>query len=479
MNRKIHISWIIAWISVGILCGVVLSIKSYVIFTSFSWLVVGISLAAVSLINRRVFIVFLAVIAGLSIGLYRGSTVYTTQSGYGQLFGHFVVVSGTVAEDTSFSSDGQQRIKLKNIKIYNKTLPGQVWVSTSDINEIKRSDQLTAEGRLNEGFGNFSASIFRAEITEIKRIKYTDPALEVRDKFAEEVRKAVSEPEASLGIGYLTGQHSTLPEDLNNNLRLLGLTHIVVASGYNLTILVRFARRSFAKVSKYLATFVSLTLVFSFILVTGFSPSMSRAGLIAILSIIAWYFGRTIHPFVLLPFSAAITVLINPSFMWGDLGWYLSFAAFAGVMILSPLLLDYFWGRKSTNQAHQIFLETLSAQIATAPIIAYTFSTYAPLSVLANLLILPFIPVVMILTFVAGIGSLIFGNLAALFGFPATVILNYMTAVISRLSELPFSEGTVEVGLPQVATAYLILIMAAVYLKRRTDHNFKQDSIIE
>lgn len=469
----------IGWISFGILLGVIISLKSGDIFISPAWLIIGVSLAFISLINRRVFIVLLAIIAGISIGLYRGTAVYSAQSGYEKFFGQYVTVSGTVAEDTAFSSEGQQRMKLKNVMLENELLPGQIWVSTSDSGEIKRSDQVSVSGLLNEGFGNFPASIFRAEIVKINRILYADPALTVRDKFAQTTRDAIDEPEASLGIGYLTGQHSTLPEDLNNNLRLLGLTHIVVASGYNLTILVRFARRIFARVSKYLATFVSLTLVSSFILITGFSPSMSRAGLIALLSILAWYFGRRIHPLVLLPFSAAITVLINPSFVWGDLGWYLSFAAFGGVMILSPLLLHYFWGRKQTNQAHQIFIETLSAQIATAPIIAYTFSFYAPLSIPANLLILPLIPVVMGLTFIAGIGTLIFNGLSIFFGFPATLILKYMTWVIDRLATLPFSEGSVEVGLHHLVSAYVILLVAVIYLKRRTNHNFKQDSIIE
>lgn len=479
MSRKIHSSWIIAWISLGILAGIVLSLKSENIFTSWSWLAVGISLSAICLINRRVFIVFLAVVAGLCIGLHRGSVVYSAQAGYEKFFGQQVVISGKVAEDTAFSSEGKQSIRLQNVVLANAPLSGQVWVSTSDISEIKRSDELTLRGRLGKGFGNFPASLFRADVLKINRTNHGDPALEVRDKFADGVRESINEPEASLGIGYLTGQHSSLPEDLNNNLRLLGLTHIVVASGYNLTILVRFARRLFAKISKYLATFVSLTLVFCFILVTGFSPSMSRAGLIATLSIIAWYFGRKIHPLVLLPFSAAITALINPSFMWGDIGWYLSFAAFAGVMILSPLILDYFWGRRTTNQAHQIFLETMSAQIVTAPIIAYTFSTYAPLSLIANILILPLIPAVMVLTFISGLGSLLFGGLAVLFGLPASLILHYMTKVIDRLASLPFSQGSIEVGLPQLISAYIVLIAIAIYMKRRTNHNFKQDSLIE
>ncbi len=459
--------------------GIVLSLKTGEFFINFSWLLAAFSFSAVALINRRMFIFFLAIASGFLLGAYRGSNVYTAQTGYDNYLGRQVEVSGTAAEDTSFTSKGQQSIRLKNVTLSEEVLPGQIWINTPDTTEIKRSDNLVVQGRLAEGFGNFPASIFRAEIVKVERVRGADPALEVRDKFAESVRTSISEPEASLGLGYLTGQHSALPEDLNNDLRLLGLTHIVVASGYNLTILVRFARRIFAKISKYLATFISFTLVFCFVLITGFSPSMTRAGLIAVLSLLAWYFGRRIHPLVLLPFSAALTVLINPSFMWGDIGWYLSFAAFAGVMLLSPLILNYFWGCKKTNQIHQIFLETMSAQIATAPIIAYTFSSYASLSIAANLLILPLIPLVMALTFVAGIGSLVFAGLGGLFGFPATAILSYMTEVIDRLASLPFSEGSIEVGPSHLLVFYTALVILMIYLTRRTNHNFKQDSLIE
>lgn len=479
MNKHLHQSWIIAWISIGVLLGVVGSLYANEIFGNSAWLIIGLSLSVVSLINRKTYIIVLAVFAGLFIGLYRGSIIYSSQLGYEKHFNEEIVLNGTVSEDVSFSSEGQQRIKIKDVQVNGEQLSGQVWLSSADQTEIKRSDNIYVSGQLKEGFGNFPASIYRADIDKVERTRNADPALEIRDDFAENVRQAVKEPEASLGIGFLTGQHTTLPEGLNNNLMLLGLTHIVVASGYNLTILVRFARRALAKISKYLATFASITMVFSFILVTGISPSMSRAGLITILSVLAWHFGRRIHPFVLLTFSASVTVLINPSYIWGDLGWYLSFAAFAGVMILSPLLLDYFWGKKKPNSLHQVLLETVSAQIATAPIIAYTFSFYAPLAIIANLLILPLIPITMIFTFISGLGAILIGSLSSAIGLPATLTLSYMIEVIDYLASLPFSEGQIDFGLPKLIYSYIILLVTVVYLKRRTKHNFKQDSIIE
>ena len=80
------------------------------------------------------------------------------------------------------------------------------------------------------------------------------------------------ESESALGLGFLLGLRRAMPAELSDNLKIAGLTHIVVASGYNLTILVRLARRLFAKRSKYLAMLSAAVMIIGFMAVTGFKP---------------------------------------------------------------------------------------------------------------------------------------------------------------------------------------------------------------
>ena len=101
--------------------------------------------------------------------------------------------------------------------------------------------------------------------------------------------------------------------------------------------------------------------------------------------------------------SAAITLLINPQFGWGDLGWQLSFASFAGVIMLAPLLHSYFFGIKSRARFRQILIETLSAQIMTLPLLMMSFGVISNVALIANMLILPFVPLAMLLTFMSGV----------------------------------------------------------------------------
>ncbi len=270
-----------------------------------------------------------------------------------------------------------------------------------------------------------------------------------------------------------------MTQELDADLKLAGLTHIVVASGYNLTILVRLARRLFEKISKYLATISSVGLIIGFILVTGLSPSMSRAGLVAGLSLAAWYYGRKFHPLVLLAVAVAVTVLVNPSYAWGDIGWQLSFAAFAGVMVLAPLLQAFYFGDKKPGVVRQIMIETIAATLMTAPILIGTFGYISNVAIPANLLILPLVPLAMLLTFIAGVGTLLFGAAAAIFGFPAYLLLTYMVKTTEFFAGLSWAKTDITVGPFALVLMYAALIGFMLFMWWRTRLNLRDTNLVE
>lgn len=479
--RNIHVSWLIAAMSAGLLGGIAFSaVLDALIFANISWLFFGSVLLVLVFWKRLRWLVFVALLGGFLIGLWRGSLSQIGLDQYQQFVGEKVVVVGVVSEDVASKKDGQQQIKLNKLSINSRPMTGQIWLSTSEKLPIKRSDVITLSGTLSEGFGNFAASLYRANITNIERPDYGDMARDVRDEFAASVRDGIDEPEASLGVGFLTGQRSTLPLELDEQLKIVGLTHIVVASGYNLTILVRFTRRIFARVSKFLATATAGGLIIGFVLMTGFSPSMSRAGLVAGLSLIAWYYGRVIHPVVLLLSVAGFTAFINPLYVWGDIGWYLSFAAFAGVIILAPLVHDFFWGRqKQAGWMRQILVDTSCAQAVTMPIMAFAFGTYSLYALPANLLVLALVPLAMLLVFITGVTGLLIPAFVTIIGWPAQALLTYMTHVVSWLASKPGAQGEVVFTIPLLVASYAMLFAVGYVLWKKTHHSFRTDSIVE
>lgn len=480
LRRRIHVSWLIAVLSMAIVCGVILVPRiDSTLFSSVAWLISGSVLSVVALWRQRLYVIPFVVIAGLVIGLWRGSVTQIQLAPYHQLTGHSVLIAGSVTEDVDIGKNNELIIRLKVTAIERHAMTGAVWVSTTTTADIKRGDHVSVQGKLREGFGSFAASVYRAKLLSVQRPEPGDVARQLRDSFADGVRQAIPEPQASLGIGYVVGQRRALPEDLVQALQIAGLTHVIVASGYNLTILVRLARRLFVRVSKYLSALSAGSMIIVFMAVTGLSPSMSRAGLVAGLSLLAWYYGRKFHPMVLLPFAAAVTLLINPSFGWNDLGWQLSFAAFAGVMIVAPLLQRYFFGDKKPGTIRQILGETICAQIVTLPILVLAFGQFSNIAVIANLLVLPLVPLAMLLTFIAGIVGLVAPSLAPIIGLPANWLLDYMIHVAEYFSHLSWAQTQLTINGWIVALSYVALTVVCIYVWRATKFNLRDSNVVE
>jgi competence protein ComEC len=469
LYRPIHASYLIATGAISTVLGIVSCMIFSAFFTDISWLILAIILLSVSFYKRQKWVIILVIIAGGLIGAWRGGYAVIERQKFEVLYGQTVSLYGIVSEDVVEGKYGEKRIVLTNIQIKNRSYSGSIWVAAYTKQHIKRSDAISIQGKIKNGFGGYAASIANAQVTTFQH--RGDTARDVRDTFSQRVRNSIPEPEASLGIGFLVGQRSSLPEEFDTALRVAGLTHIVVASGYNLTVLLRAAKRLFSRISKYLTALVGGSLVVGFIFITGLSPSMSRAGLVAGLSLAAWYYGRKFNPFILLPIVAALTIMWNPSYVWGDIGWYLSFAAFTGVMIVSPLLHHYFFGPKKPGFFRQILFETTAALIMTIPITVLIFQQYATYALIANILIVPIISVVMLLVFIAGI-------------LPASaplayIPLHYITTITQWINQLPNASGEAHVSVWFGVVWYVLVFGFSWYMWRKTAHDFCDDNLIE
>lgn len=477
---RIHPTWHFTLACAGIVLGLMLAAQPWaILLSSWQWLVIGLILVSFSVWKNWRWLISVALLGGVIIGLSHGASDLQERASYRQYESQTITLSGNVSEDVDTDKRGNTVVRLGNVAIGSHSLPGKVWVTIDQTDIIRRSDRLAIRGELGDGFGSFAATMYRAEIINIERPVPGDLALDVRDDFGQKVRRGIDEPSASLGMGYLTGQRRSLPEELDTALVAAGLTHIVVASGYNLTVLIRFIKRLFEKHSRYLTVFLSSLLIISFIAITGMSPSMSRAGLVAGLALAAWYFGRRFHPVTLLLFAAAVTGLVNPSYVWGNIGWQLSFAAFAGVMILAPLMQAYFFGSNKPGWLRQILGETISAQIVTAPLLLYSFGYISNVAVIANVLVLPLVPLAMLLTFIAGLSGYVGQPIAAIIGLPAQWLLDYMVGVATYTANLSWALTEFQLPLWGVVASFVILVAVCWWMQRATNYQLRDANIVE
>ncbi len=428
--------------------------------------------------HRRVLLAIPAVIVvGLLAGVWRGGEVMRDVDSYARLAGHKASVAGIVTQDSTYGRQKQIDFLIDHVSTHGKNLPGLVRVTTFDPIEPKQGDHIVASGKAKPGFGNYQLGMYYATV----HVSGHDSSWigTLRRIFSAAILNVIPEPQASLGLGFLLGIKSQLPDSLNDQLKIVGLTHIVVASGYNLTILVRAARRLLAKRSKYQATAAAVVLMAGFVAVTGFTPSMSRAALVTSLSLAAWYYGRAIHPVLLLLFSAAVTAGISPLYVWGDVGWYLSFLAFGGVMLGAPLLQKRLFSGREAPQLVQILLETICAEVFALPLTLCVFGSASAVAILSNILVTPLVPLAMLLTFVAGVGILLWPGPGAWLALPAHFVLTYMTSAVTWLASIPWAKQSLGLPLPGLVVTYGCVLAIGILLWRRTHYNYLSKGVVE
>ena len=379
--------------------------------------------------------------------------------------GRNVKISGVVAADPEYKK-GYLRLQLE-------TNIGSVYVMLNGEHEIERSSRVSLEGKLEEGFGTYVAFIKEPKIISIEQPDQKDFALTIRDWFSERFQKLIpDETESGLALSYLLGQKVLLTSDLKDALRLVGLSHIVVASGFHLSVVVSVAKKRFGKVSRF-ATFAGATVMLaSYISITGFTPSMMRAGLATFLSLWAWYYGRHFHPARLILYVMALSLLIDPGNV-NNLAWQLSFASYIGIIFLTPLLTKTLFGDKQPGCFTTIIIASVAAQSLCLPLAIYNYGTIPGLAILANLFISPLIAPTMLLTFLTGLTA--FAPLAWL----TRLLLKVQIGIINRLAGIPW--GSIEIVKydARVFLVWPIIIVVAIIMFRSTGHSYRPAYTLE
>ncbi len=460
--------------SMAFLVGLVLA-RRHVAVPFVLLVIVSMLCAVVVWRQRRALPAFLAVVVfGLMLGSWRGTEYLHMLQPYKDLGYQKVTLTGAASIDAVYGKNSQLSFIVRDVTItkpYTQKVPGTIKVSGFGVSMVYRGDKIEVTGKLYQTRGASQASIGFGQLRMISA--HNSPIDEFRREFAAGMQTALPEPVASFGLGLLVGQRNTLPPEISQALLMVGLTHIIAVSGYNLTILLNASKRLLGGRSKLLSTVVALGLIATFLLITGASASIVRASVISVLALVAWYFGRTIRPLLLIVFTAALTAYANPVYLWADIGWYLSFLAFFGVLVVAPQVTKRLYKAKEPPLLVQIALETLCAELMTIPLVLYIFGQVSLVGLLANMLVVALIPLGMLFSFIAGLAGMFAGAVAGWFAWPANVLLTYMLDIAQLLSRVPhvFQENRY-LSAVDMAACYSFVALVLVFLwKRQQKHN--------
>jgi competence protein ComEC len=429
-------------------------------------------MAAVALIavglKRRIVLSIGLLVLGASLGLWRGETFMSEVDSLATLSGQQIVVHGVAASDSVYGDRGQLEFDMENLQVAASkpsTLAGKMLVRGFGENMIYKGDTVEVSGKLYLSRGSRQSGMSFANIQVLSRSQSTLDGW--RRKFEAGMLSALPEPLGSFGLGLLIGQRNNLPKVLSDELSVVGLTHIVAVSGYNLTIILRAMKRLLAHRSKFQATAVSVVLMLVFLLCTGFSASIVRASLVSSLSLWAWYYGRTFKPLLLILLAASMTALFNPFYVWSDIGWYLSFLAFFGVLVIGPLLVKTLSKRGEPKVFLAVISETLSAQLMTTPIIMYIFGRFSLIAIVSNMLIVPLVSLAMLGSLIAGLGGMLLPAVSGWLAWPARYLLTYMVDLVHILAGVSWASFALPLSLAWMLLAYAGLVVAILALARK------------
>jgi competence protein ComEC len=233
---------------------------------------------------------------------------------------------------------------------------------------------------------------------------------ELRYRLSLNIEKNMPEPQSSLLIGILFGSQRAFSDDFEKELRISGTTHIIAASGYNVTILILLCNRVFSFLNKKFRLIISLLVIWLFCIFSGLSASILRATVMGSITIFALISGNVRNIHLLIPMGIFFLILINPRILF-DIGFQLSILATLGLVYLLPSIVEFlksiFKVKELKKWVEEYILGTLSCTLATLPVSISIFGKVSLVSVFANILILPLTESTMLYGFVALIISFI------------------------------------------------------------------------
>lgn len=218
-------------------------------------------------------------------------------------------------------------------------------------------------------------------------------------------------------------------------------------------------------VGRRFADILGLVWVWLFVLLVGTGSSVVRAGVMASIFLLARIFGRLSFSKLSLFLAVAILSAINPKMLLYDVGFQLSITATWGVIEAGRLASwqgwDGFWGR--------LLAPTAGAIIFTLPIISYYFGTLSLISPISNILVVPFVPLLMLL------GSLCLIPIIGQYIFPLLDLgLGGLLWLINALASWPQSQINFKVDGWFVGCYYLVLCIGVMLFKEVKKRRLKE-----
>jgi competence protein ComEC len=367
-----------------------------------------------------------------------------------------VRVSGVVSAEVERRVN-TQRIVLGEVQLGEEYRGGKLLLWAPLYPEVHFGDALTATCRIEqperiEGFAYdrylasqgilavcVSPQYIDARPTE--RVSFSDALLTVKEFFVHRLRQIIPEPHASFVSGLLFGGSSALSRELKDDFSATGTSHILAASGFNISLFSASFLSWILKtrVGRRRGLILTAFLLFLYVIMAGATPAVVRAGIMGSLVIVSTWISRKAYLLNVLLLTASVMLLFNPLILLDDVGFQLSFAATVAILLFMKPLCHHLSFIPQSFALRESFAGSLAAIGMTLPILLWHFGKISLVAPFVNLLILPLVPYLMALACMGLLMSLPSLSLGTFFSLPAWSLSWMMLQIISLFGAIPFA----------------------------------------
>ena len=355
------------------------------------------------------------------------------------------------------------------------------------ITEISRGDEIAFSGTLcdfddnNDYFysGGYSAKVAFSDFALLSRNNTTASMLfsDLREFLYRRACMSSDSSSGSVISALLFGERDKLSGEITASFRFLGITHLLALSGLHLAILTGGVGKcllaiGLGKKSRSVATILFTVM---YMALTGFSPSVVRAGVMLIISSVLYLISRTHDSVTSLVMAATIIIVVTPYSVY-DLSLWLSVFATLGIIMLSELRI---FKEPSRNIAigfsRWVLLSVLASLFAMISILPFTICMFGYISWISPIATLVFSLLCEIIMYVGSIMLLVgdFLPIGTILS-PLTSLLFFMATQMSDIPGLMLSTSS----LASHITASVTILLFILFLILKIKHKYISVSVI-
>lgn len=291
--------------------------------------------------------------------------------------------------------------------------------------------------------------------------KYLGQVYKLKSTIIVRIENNIDNTNSQVLNAVLVGDKTSLEKEIKDSFRISNLSHMLAISGAHFGFLIMFCTFVIKRLKfKRFGQAITITLIIFFMTLTGMTPSVVRAGIMAIISILSSILKRKTDIYTSLAVALFIQIINNPYVIF-DVGLQLSFGGVVGISLFTKPIEEKL-NRIKELKINSSLAVTLGANIIIMPIMMYQFSTISLSFVISNLIAGSLLGAIMILGFVSVILNI----------KPLYFVLNLLVSLFSKIadicSKLPLSLIYVKTpSLIQIFLIYFIIFLFYLILIER------------